>query len=169
MDWTRWLTARCGGRIKKQLLCHRCSQLSNMWRPQRAKSPRLNFSSLGQQEVVYDSVFGKGVSVLQLQGWFWAVIIPSQIIVVIVVMSFSRWLFGACIIWVQNTAFSLRSLICRPLKCYYALSRFQLEEPFSMPWKQTLHSDRQNNNMSEKDSICYDISFSSECKPLCWK
>ena len=60
--------------------------------------PRLNFSSLGQQEVVYDSVFGKGVSGLQLRAGFGVVtiIIPSHIRVVIVAVSSSRSiLFGA--------------------------------------------------------------------------
>lgn len=89
--WTVWPTELCGGRIKEQLLCHRSSQLSGVcmcvWRPQRAKSLRLNLSFLRQQEVGYGSVCvcvsGKGVSALQPQGLFWAYIITSQRIVVV--------------------------------------------------------------------------------------
>lgn len=49
------------------------SQLSAVWRPQRAKFLRLNLSFLQQQEVGYKQWASvKGVSVLQLLDMFWA-------------------------------------------------------------------------------------------------
>lgn len=88
-----WPTELCGGRIKEQQLCLRSSQLNGVWRPQRAKSLRLNLSfSPAAGSGIWQCAPGKGVSLLQLLGLFWAYIITSQHIVVV---SSSWQVFGA--------------------------------------------------------------------------
>lgn len=51
LHWAVWPIELCGGRIKEQLLFHRSSQLSDVWRPERAKSFKLIWSFLRRQEV----------------------------------------------------------------------------------------------------------------------
>lgn len=120
LHWTVWPIDLCEGRIKEQLLGHRSSQLSSVWRPQRAKSLRLNLSfSPAAGSGIWQCVSGMGVSAPLLLGLFWAYIITSQAhSSSSVILMTTVWCFTCCVIRWKVSGIAKKGQNDQDLTCF---------------------------------------------------